>query len=64
VTGFLTGLTERTKGVWARLTAMFPAGRERGVLDADAHSVFHHRARPGSLDGDAEIIVGLQAVRR
>jgi hypothetical protein len=43
---------------------MFPAGRERGVLDADAHSVFHHRARPGSLDGDAEIIVGLQAVRR
>jgi len=49
--GFLTGLTERTKGVWARLTAMFPAERERGVLDVDAHtpsSITAHAPAPST----------------
>ena len=59
--GFLTGPTGRTKGIWARLTAMFPVERERGVYDVDAgtpSSITAHA--PGYIDRDAELIVGLQ----
>ena len=59
--GFLAGPTGRTKGIWARLTAMFPAERERGVYDVDARtpaSITGHA--PGYIDRDAELIVGLQ----
>ena len=58
---FLTGATDRTKGVWARLTALFPQERERGVYDVDNHipsSITSHA--PGYIDRDAELIVGLQ----
>ncbi len=58
---FLAGPTERTRGIWARLTAMFPAERERGVYDVDAttpSSITAHA--PGYIDRDAELIVGLQ----
>ncbi|MGJ7441736.1 formate C-acetyltransferase [Aquipuribacter sp. MA13-6] len=58
---FLSGPTERTRGVWARLTALFPAERERGVLDVDAltpSTITSHA--PGYIDRDAELVVGLQ----
>ena len=32
---FLVGPTERTNAVWAKLTAMFPAEREKGIYDVD-----------------------------
>ena len=58
---FLAGPTERTKGIWARLTAMFPAERERGVYDVDARTPASITAHaPGYIDQDAELIVGLQ----
>jgi formate C-acetyltransferase len=58
---FLTGATDRTTKLWARLTAMFPRERERGVYDVDPHtpaSITSHA--PGYIDRDAELIVGLQ----
>src|SRR5664279_329978 len=58
---FLTGPTARTTGVWAKLTALFPRERERGVYDVDNHipsSITAHP--PGYIDRDAELIVGLQ----
>ncbi len=59
--GFLAGPTGRTKGIWARLTAMFPAERERGVYDVDARTPASITAHaPGYIDRDAELIVGLQ----
>ena len=60
--GFLAGPTGRTESVWARLTAMFPVERERGVYDVDAaapSSITAHA--PGCIDRGAELIVGLQA---
>jgi len=58
---FLAGQTGRTKGIWARLTAMFPAERERGVYDVDARTPASITAHaPGYIDRDAELIVGLQ----
>jgi formate C-acetyltransferase len=59
--GFLSGPTERTTALWLRVSGLFPAERERGVLDIDVHtpsSITSHL--PGYLDRDAEIIVGLQ----
>jgi formate C-acetyltransferase len=58
---FLVGPTERTKKIWATLTAMFPQERERGVYDVDAttpSSITAHA--PGYIDRDSELIVGLQ----
>ncbi|RYC13436.1 formate C-acetyltransferase [Nocardioides zhouii] len=58
---FLTPATERTTTLWGRLTAMFPEERERGVYDVDPHtpaSITAHR--PGYIDRDVELIVGLQ----
>ncbi len=58
---FLTGPTERTTGLFARLTPLLAAERERGVLDVDVHTpstITSHA--PGYLDAQTELIVGLQ----
>src|SRR5687768_1699499 len=58
---FLAGPTERTTGIWAKLSAMFPEERERGIYDVDAStpsSITAHK--PGYIDQDNELIVGLQ----
>ena len=58
---FLQGPTERTTAMWNRLAAMFPAERERGIYDVDAHTpstITSHA--PGYIDRDNELIVGLQ----
>ncbi len=58
---FLAGPTERTTALWARLTAMFPAERARGVHDVDPHTPAGITAHaPGYIDRDHEVIVGLQ----
>ncbi|MBB5938425.1 formate C-acetyltransferase [Streptomyces zagrosensis] len=59
--GFLTGPTERTRAVWAKLTALFPEERRKGILDVDAatpSTITSHA--PGYIDRDLELIVGLQ----
>ncbi|MEU4164058.1 formate C-acetyltransferase [Actinoplanes sp. NPDC026670] len=58
---FLTGPTARTTGIWQKLSAMFPAERERGIYDVDAvtpSTITSHQ--PGYIDRDSELIVGLQ----
>ena len=58
---FLAGPTARTTGIWARLLGMFPAERERGIYDVDAHTpstITSHA--PGYIDEAHELIVGLQ----
>ncbi len=58
---FLQGATPRTSGIWNRITAMFPAERERGVYDVDPttpSTITSHR--PGYIDQPNELIVGLQ----
>ena len=58
---FLAGATERTTGIWARLLAMFPAEREKGVYDIDPVTPAGITAhKPGYIDEANEIIVGLQ----
>src|SRR4051794_39639244 len=58
---FLAGPTARTTGIWDRLSAMFPAEREKGVYDVDQHTpstITSHA--PGYIDEGNELIVGLQ----
>ncbi|MBW6435078.1 formate C-acetyltransferase [Actinoplanes hulinensis] len=58
---FLAGPTDRTRGIWQRLTDMFPAERERGIYDVDAitpSTITSHK--PGYIDEPNELIVGLQ----
>ncbi|UOE44701.1 formate C-acetyltransferase [Agromyces larvae] len=58
---FLAGATERTTGIWQRLSEMFPAERERGVYDVDPHTPAGITAfAPGYIDREHELIVGLQ----
>ena len=58
---FLAGPTARTRGLWARLEAMFPAERARGVYEVDTHTPAAITAHaPGYIDRDNELIVGLQ----
>ncbi len=58
---FLAGPTERTLGIWDRLTAMFPEEHARGVYDIDATTPSTITAHaPGYIDQDSEVIVGLQ----
>ncbi|WNM25187.1 formate C-acetyltransferase [Demequina capsici] len=58
---FLAGPTERTTGVWAKLSAMFPEEREKGVYDVDFETPATITAhKPGYIDQDNEVIVGLQ----
>ncbi|MEP6563171.1 MAG: pyruvate formate lyase family protein, partial [Nakamurella sp.] len=58
---FLEPATERTTGIWHRITAMHPAELERGVYDVDPSTpstITSHR--PGYIDRPNELIVGLQ----
>lgn len=59
---FLTGPTENTKALWARIQDLTKQEREKGgVLDVDVHtisSIISHG--PGYLDKSKEKIVGLQ----
>ncbi|WP_066588934.1 formate C-acetyltransferase [Cellulomonas timonensis] len=58
---FLAGPTERTTGVWTKLTQMFPEERERGIYDVDPSTpstITSHA--PGYIDQANELIVGLQ----
>jgi formate C-acetyltransferase len=58
---FLCGPTERTLLIWAKLTAMFPEERAKGVYDVDATTpalITTHK--PGYIDRANELIVGLQ----
>jgi formate C-acetyltransferase len=57
---FLAGATERTKQVWQKLCELFVLERERGVLDVSQipSSITAHK--PGYIDRDLELIVGLQ----
>jgi formate C-acetyltransferase len=58
---FLSGPTERTLGVWGKVSALFPEERSRGVYDIDTtvpSTITSHR--PGWIDRERELIVGLQ----
>ena len=58
---FLAGPTERTLGIWKRLTQLFPEERAKGVYDVDAatpSTITSHA--PGYIDREQELIVGLQ----
>ena len=57
---FLAPATERTKGIWNTLKALFVEERKKGVLDVSPipSSITAHA--PGYIDREREIIVGLQ----
>lgn len=58
---FLTGPTERTKKVWAKLTEMFEVEREKGVYDAETKKPQGiDTYGPGYIDQENEVIVGVQ----
>ena len=58
---FLEGATERTEGIWKKLSEMFVVEREKGVYDIDPHTPSSITAHaPGYIDKDNEVIVGLQ----
>ena len=58
---FLRGPTPRTLAIWAKLTAMFPEERAKGVYDVDATTPALITAHaPGYIDRPNELIVGLQ----
>ncbi len=58
---FLVGPTDRTTGIWATLSAMFPEERRKGVYDVDFETPAAITAHgPGYIDRDHEVIVGLQ----
>jgi len=57
---FLAPATERTKGIWKKLTDLFVEERKKSVLDVSLipSSITAHA--PGYIDKDNEVIVGLQ----
>jgi formate C-acetyltransferase len=59
---FLAGATDRTRGIWSKLSELLVAERERGgVLDVDTQTPSAVAAHgPGYIDKDNEKIVGLQ----
>src|SRR3954468_9465882 len=57
---FLAGPTKRTKKIWAKLQALFPEERKKGVLDVSQIPSSNTAHNPGYIDKDGEIIVGLQ----
>ena len=58
---FLSGATERTSALWAKLTGMFVEERRRGILDVDPSTPSSITAHaPGFVDREQELIVGLQ----
>ncbi len=62
---FLSGATERTKGVLKKLESLFALERQYGgVLDIDTATVSSLTSySPGYIDKDNEIIVGMQTNR-
>ena len=61
---FLTKATERTKNIMAKVENLFKLEREFGVLDIDTNTVSSLTAyRPGYIDKENDIIVGLQTDR-
>jgi formate C-acetyltransferase len=58
---FLTGPTQRTKAVWAKLQPYFADERKKGVLAVDVQTPSTLLAhKPGYIDRENEVIVGLQ----
>lgn len=57
---FLEGPTQRTADVWDKLSELFKAEREKGVLDISPTPSSITAHEPGYIDRDLEIIVGLQ----
>ena len=58
---FLAGASPRTKAVWAKLQPYFAEERKKGVLAVDAqHPSTLLAHKPGYIDRDNEVIVGLQ----
>ena len=57
---FLAPATERTKGIWKKLEALFVEERKKSVLDISQipSSITAHA--PGYIDKENEVIVGLQ----
>src|ERR1043166_6430655 len=57
---FLAPATERTKGIWKKLTDLFVEERKKSVLDVSQipSSITAHA--PGYIDKENEVIVGLQ----
>jgi formate C-acetyltransferase len=58
---FLSGPTERTLDLWAKLSGLLAEERKKGVLDVSTDkpsSITAHA--PGYIDRDAELVVGLQ----
>src|SRR3954451_7807421 len=57
---FLAPATERTKGIWKKLEALFVEERKKSVLDISLipSSITAHA--PGYIDRENEVIVGLQ----
>ncbi|MDM7325905.1 MAG: formate C-acetyltransferase [Thermosynechococcus sp. Uc] len=58
---FLTGASDRTQKLWAKVRDLMALEREKGVLDADTSvpsSITAHA--PGYIDRELEQIVGLQ----
>jgi formate C-acetyltransferase len=61
---FLSGPTDRTTRLWESLGPLFARERETGILDVDVHTpstITSHR--PGYIDREHEIVVGLQTDR-
>jgi formate C-acetyltransferase len=57
---FLATATPRTRGIWAKLEALFIEERKKGVLDVSMVPTSITAHAPGYIDRDNEIIVGLQ----
>jgi len=58
---FLTEATERTSGIWKKLSELMAIEVKKGILDVDVHtpsSITSHE--PGYIDKDNELVVGLQ----
>src|SRR6187455_3851953 len=57
---FLASATDRTRGIWKKLEALFVEERKKSVLDISQipSSITAHA--PGHIDRDNEVIVGLQ----
>src|SRR5579859_703938 len=61
---FLEGPSRRTNAVWGKLQPLFEQERHKGVLDVDATTPSTMLAhKPGWIDRDNEVIVGLQTDR-
>jgi len=59
--GFLSGPTPKTLKLWEKISALMDEENRKGILDADTEVVSTITShRPGYVDRELEIIVGLQ----